>query len=905
MSIEAENIIVPQDVQEHFIIKDREIIPNPNPKFDNNILVTYDNKSNRLYFNMYHTFDDRNLNDKAISIVWINANNERGTTVAEDVNFIEERLTFSWNVPVEATYKAGTIYFAVHITTTNYVWNSLAGTVEVRKGLITEEFNELSDAEYPSGWLDYIEGSDPINIRKLTQTEYDSIETKSNSVLYLVITEDNNVFQYLGETLVSGGGASSNTEDGGLTLANTGNVLGGRTFDYNRTTDNYRVYYRQNTEDAPLELEYESLTADEISITPLSKVGYYYIFSLTPFQLDIGRYTLTWMAGYTTSSSMNCKPQYIFCESSEFPTNLQPEDVLSSDLSGSPHDPPVNVNGSGNYQGNTVNNTSFTGVGDSAIARNSGYLFWGCVLDKKHTGDVYVLKNTVPQSTSEVSLQVYAKKLQYNNEDIPLELPVSNLIMYDTAGNLSSRAQQSYSNNIVSSYYSKSLTPLATDTYGVYTNKSSDNNIVNAIVIRQKNLGLTKTELSNMPLTFTEDVDYYIVCETPIDITEDTMIMACLSATYTVDSDGVDIQPFILACRQPYTSLGSTVLSQEDWYFGETKHVSTRLYGTFSSATCACGNFISWSTGSNTNKVAYIGVRIRKTGTCTSVTVQRDTYTNGYMYYRAIKLNKYLLPDSTSTTQRYIPIIDKDLQDMNSTPFLAWHHDGVNHLSYHGTIINLNSLFMFLPPLQGRMMQSSSTPSLSSFTYRTVLPYTYDVSELDSGSYYIGLRTTVFSVDSVSYQRGLVMFSKVVVVYEGSNKPDVSEFSTLSDNEIVFYHNAVTNTSYECTNKYVQLSSYLFGKFTWDKSSQIISNFDRIFVGKLIHPTVAYTQFLIDCSKESIISQFTEKINALENKLSELTTQLTALQTASAPLTVQQNIPQEELTESNQNIDIE
>lgn len=158
MSIRPDRIDVFQDVQENYIIYDREITENPNPQFNTNLLVTNDNKSNRLYFNMWYTFDDRDLESKEVSVVWVNANNEKGISLCVDKELKDtDRLTFAWDVPQQATYKEGNIKFAVRIIANDYVWNSLIGTVEVKKGLVTEEYNSLDDANLLPGWLDYME----------------------------------------------------------------------------------------------------------------------------------------------------------------------------------------------------------------------------------------------------------------------------------------------------------------------------------------------------------------------------------------------------------------------------------------------------------------------------------------------------------------------------------------------------------------------------------------------------------------------------------------------------------------------------------------------------------------------------------------------------------------------------
>lgn len=219
MSIEPIEINVFEDVQENYIVYDREITQNQDPPFNSNILVTNDNKSNRLWFNMYYTFDDVVLDDegKEISIVWVNADNEKGFSLAQNISVIqaEHRLTFAWDVPVQATHKEGIVYFAVRITSLltettgepTYVWNSLAGSVAVKKGLVTDEFNKLDDASYPPGWVDYIEGKYKIALNKISQSDYQDLTIKDSYTLYLVEDTGGNITQYLGDVPISGGGS--------------------------------------------------------------------------------------------------------------------------------------------------------------------------------------------------------------------------------------------------------------------------------------------------------------------------------------------------------------------------------------------------------------------------------------------------------------------------------------------------------------------------------------------------------------------------------------------------------------------------------------------------------------------------------------------------------------------------
>ena len=200
MSISPETIIVIPDTQENYIIYDREITENPDPKFNHNILVTKDNLSNRLYFNMWYTFDDIELIDKEICIIWQNANNEKGITLCTDKELVEDRLIFAWDVPVEVTHVAGTVNFSVRITTKNYIWNSLIGHVEVRQGI---QYDESHPAVAPTGWVNYIQEKYSTKLKSLSAADYSSLTTKDNNTMYIVINPDTSVALYLGETPIT------------------------------------------------------------------------------------------------------------------------------------------------------------------------------------------------------------------------------------------------------------------------------------------------------------------------------------------------------------------------------------------------------------------------------------------------------------------------------------------------------------------------------------------------------------------------------------------------------------------------------------------------------------------------------------------------------------------------------
>lgn len=221
MSIQPETITVQEDIQEDYIIYDRVITPNANINY-RNIVVTGDDRSNRVFFNMWYTFDDRELENKTISIIWINANNEKGESLAVDKEIKDNnRLVFAWNVPAQATYKEGTIQYAIRITGPDYAWHTLPSTIECVKGLMSGDFNSLQDAELSPGWVDYIEGKYAVGVQSLTISEYESLTEKSTETLYLVTNADGTVTQYLGTTVISNSSSSSGTEGNAKIVAMT------------------------------------------------------------------------------------------------------------------------------------------------------------------------------------------------------------------------------------------------------------------------------------------------------------------------------------------------------------------------------------------------------------------------------------------------------------------------------------------------------------------------------------------------------------------------------------------------------------------------------------------------------------------------------------------------------------
>lgn len=204
MSIEPENITVTEDVQENYIVYDRVLNENLIPQFDKNILVTNDHLSNRLFINIYYKFDDRDISNKNVYIKWVNADDKSGISECVDKKLIDDRLCFAWNVPIEATYKEGFIKFSVQIVSSDYEWNSLSTQVEVKRGLVTESFNNLQEEQAKPEWDEYIEDIYKTSCMPIPASEYEILPTKSDDVLYLV-KDEREVHLYIDDLPVNNG----------------------------------------------------------------------------------------------------------------------------------------------------------------------------------------------------------------------------------------------------------------------------------------------------------------------------------------------------------------------------------------------------------------------------------------------------------------------------------------------------------------------------------------------------------------------------------------------------------------------------------------------------------------------------------------------------------------------------
>lgn len=229
LSISPEHITVYEDIQEDYIIYDREIKPNED-KLYKNIVVTGDDRSNRVFFSMYHTFDNRELINKRFSVIWVNANNEKGISSCCDIAVKgENRLTFAWNIPLQATYVAGIIKYAIRISDEDYAWHTLPSEIECVKGLLDSDFDNLEDAQLSPGWVQYIENKYECGIRVMVEDDYNALTVKEDDILYIVKNNDDTITQYLGDKQIS----NSSVTNGGIQ-----NIVKMSTAEYEKLGDN-------------------------------------------------------------------------------------------------------------------------------------------------------------------------------------------------------------------------------------------------------------------------------------------------------------------------------------------------------------------------------------------------------------------------------------------------------------------------------------------------------------------------------------------------------------------------------------------------------------------------------------------------------------------------------------------
>lgn len=202
ISPDPESLVVQEDIQEDYIVYDRVISPNEEAEYKN-IVVTTDNKSNRIFFSMWHTFDNRDLMSKSISVVWINADGNKGETACGDIQLIGDRLYFSWDVPGACTNHAGTIRYAIRIVDDDYAWNTIPAEIECVQGLMDSEWDEMPDAIDGVDWAEWLESQYRALISILTEDQYNALEEKEEMLYVVKMNDGIKVNLYLGTKFIN------------------------------------------------------------------------------------------------------------------------------------------------------------------------------------------------------------------------------------------------------------------------------------------------------------------------------------------------------------------------------------------------------------------------------------------------------------------------------------------------------------------------------------------------------------------------------------------------------------------------------------------------------------------------------------------------------------------------------
>lgn len=819
MSIEPITPLVQEDIQEHYTIYERELNENTELGLPQHILVTNDNLSNRIYFNMYYTFDDRELENKEISIVWINANNERGMSLAVDKTLDGDRLYFAWDVPHQATYKEGTVYFAVRIVAENYVWNSLAGTVEVHKGLVTEEFNNLEEAQLAPGWVDYIEGKYKIAMVKITLEDYNALSTKDENTLYLVTMEDGSIFQYLGDTLVSGGGTSSGGDTSGegesipddiVTIGYSSQVSGSQFYrDFDRVNANYSVY-QLNTGDNTLTSLYQNISATDLKSKSFG-IGTFYVFCLTPIEFSPdSTIAITWLSAFTRNSgTLNVYPGYVYGEDAAFPNSLTIDDVHNGGSDSIPY------TGGGNSAGITITSNMFTGIGDGSQYKESGFVFSGCRVVSTTTTSWTMDRTSTPQATSDILCYPTMKRLLHNDEPFSPILDLGDGLKYNSQGQLCNSIANPVggiwsnierTNNVVT----VTKPNYTTSTYDVYYNSSGT-------ALTRLHTGLSVSELAS--LKFTESGNYYIFCSEPIPYDNSYIVSSGFVTKLTVDADGIDVTPCQYIGSTAAYKVTSTSLIRVS---SNTQHYSASTTGEYNH-NCNCEYFHSSTSGKG---YIFTGAKITKTDNCSYFQIDRSTiFTNDVTCYRkAITLTCNAFPTN----------YEEPKNDNYAQPYLA-RYSTKEFISFEGTVIT------FTGPLEYYGLLPNSYTSYASKSIATGT-YTYDASSLESGTYYMGYINTQYNMGGYGIvSKGLYNCSDIRIdTYE-----NLVNSADSTDTRYIYGFATDENSAFLITSGYFLTGITLLAKYTWDSETQTITSFERL-LNDLSVSTTDFTKLYVD-----------------------------------------------------------
>lgn len=780
---------IQEDLQEHYTIHSRELTPITHTDYSRHILVTNDNQSNRIYFNMFHTFDNRELQNKEISILWINANNEKGMSRAVDKNITGDRLYFAWDVPQQATYKEGTIHFAIRITSEDYVWNSLGGSVEVYKGLVDEEYNSLSDAELEPGWVDYIEGKYSIGMQKLTVDDFNALTNKEDNMLYLVVATDGSITQFLGNVKLSADGVTSSGTVNSLTVTYSNTIAGESEYvTFDRTAANYSVYHL-NTDTNELTCIQDNISAMDL-VNKSFGYGVYYVVCSEPIMFkDSHAVAIDWKASYTiTSGSLYVNSAYVYTSDSVVPNNISVNDIKLAGTSRVPY-----ANGFvGNYNNLTINADGYYVHTDDYQCGRTGYVFSAARIECSDiNGSWSINKFESAEIGTDIKYCKLMPQLTYNSE------PVSPLI--ETGYGLeyvNGKLQSSLVDPVCAKWSHKQRTNNVVDIiYPDYETANYDIYLAQNDSLTVVHKGMSAADMTSVK--FDQIGDYYIFCSTPITHNPAYVISSNFLANFTFDVDGI----IVTACQYFGTSVNSTpssINSIKSSY--NSQHYTSSGSGIYNSLNNIEG-FYTASRG-----YVFTGAKISRTGSCTYFQVDRTVIpVKDIITYRSA-IDLYVNNNPVQTCK-----------DVNTS--YAGYYPTNNYtrdiISYSGHTITVT----------GPINYTTTIPNDNHTGYRTeelLGIHTFDTTVLNSGNYYLGYTNINNAINGVP--SGIVNFTNIVIdTYANIKSCAVSD-------DLVYGFATDTNRTYLIkSGNCVACSVLLLAKYTYDEDSQLITSFEKLF----------------------------------------------------------------------------
>lgn len=139
-------------------------IVDPNTKIiqqiDDQILVSGENKSQFIRFEMPRYYDGVDLSTKTIQIIYRAPNDWSDINIACCVQRNEEKIRFGWIVPAAACYEPGDLMFGIEAVGDDYVWKSRTYDIEVYDGLNGAE--EIPEPEEKAWYIELQERCDYI-----------------------------------------------------------------------------------------------------------------------------------------------------------------------------------------------------------------------------------------------------------------------------------------------------------------------------------------------------------------------------------------------------------------------------------------------------------------------------------------------------------------------------------------------------------------------------------------------------------------------------------------------------------------------------------------------------------------------------------------------------------------------